>query len=144
MARTSRRAAAVYLVERTAYEASDYGETPRYYASGGEEGESHVPVRAFADKAAAEACRADLEAEARRDLCPALFAYDLPKNLAAKLKKIGLTPLEFTGAQYEHADQFRKWWGEQAADMAPQQRAAVWRLFPKVAFYRVTEATLEG
>jgi hypothetical protein len=149
MAKTSRKAArkgaTVYLVERAAYSASDYGETPQYYASDGEEGPSYVPVRAFADKAAAQAYRKELEAEARRDLPPALFVgYELPGGLAAKLQAAGLTPPKFTGPDYKHADQFRKWWAAHSAEMTPHQRAAVWDLFKGVSFYRVTETTLEG
>jgi hypothetical protein len=146
MAKSSRKkAATVYLVERAAYSASGYGETPYYYTSDGEEGPSFVPVRAFADETAAQACRKELEAEARRELPPALFSVaDLPKNLAAKLKAAGLTPPKFTGPDYNHANQFRKWWIDRAAEMTPQQRAAVWDLFKGVSFYRVTETTLEG
>ena len=146
MAKTSRKGATVYLVERAAYSASDYDDTPQYYNSDGEEGgPSYVPVRAFADKQAAQACRKELEAEARRDLCPALFAgYALPKDLAAKLKAIGLTSLKFTGPDYNHGEQLRKWWVAHAAEMTPQQRAAVWDQLKSVSFYRVTETTLEG
>jgi hypothetical protein len=145
MAKTSRKAAAVYLVERAAYSAGDHDETPQYYASGGDEGPSYVPVRAFADKAAAQACRRELEAEARRDLCPALFAgYELPGGLATEIKAAGLTPPKLTGPAYNHGGQFRKWWAAHAADMTPQQRVAVWNLFKGVSFYRVTETTLEG
>jgi hypothetical protein len=149
MAKTSRKAArkgaTVYLVERAAYSASGHGETPRYYVSDGEEGPSHVPVRAFAEKRAADACRKELEAEARRDLCPAMcVGYELPKDLAAKVKALGLTPPKLTGPGYSHADQFRKWWAAHAAEVTPQQRAAVWALFKGVSFYRVTETTLEG
>ena len=35
----------MYLVERAAYRASDYDQTPQYYASDGEDGPSYVPVR---------------------------------------------------------------------------------------------------
>jgi hypothetical protein len=147
MAKTSRKAATVYLVERAACTALDYGGMVRYSISSGdeEEGPSHVPVRAFADKAAAEACRKELEAEARRDLPPALFTWDdVPKDLAAKLAALGLTPPKFTGPDYNHGEQFRKWWAAHAADVTPEQRAAVWALFKGVKFYRVTETTLEG
>lgn len=144
MAKTSRKAATVYLVERAAYKAWDYGGTIQYAASEGDEGASFVPVRAFADKRAAEACRAELEAEARRDLPPAVFACDVPKGLAAKLKTIGATPPKFTGPDYNHGEQFRKWWADHAADLTPAQRAEVWDAFKGVAFYRVTETTLEG
>ena len=145
MAKTSRKGATVYLVERAAYSASDYGETPQYYASDGEDGPSYVPVRAFADKQAAQACRKELEAEARRDLCPALFVgYEFPGDLAAKLQAAGLTPPKFTGSAYKHGEQFSKWWAAHAADMTPQQRSAVWDAFKGVSFYRVTETTLEG
>ena len=100
---------------------------------------------AFADKQAAQACRKELEAEARRDLCPALFVgYEFPGDLAAKLQAAGLTPPKFTGSAYKHGDQFRKWWAAHAAEMTPQQREAVWGAFKSVSFYRVTETTLEG
>ncbi len=148
MAKSSRKGATVYLVERAAVTAWGDEQTLHYSVSGGdeEEGPSYVPVRAFADKAAAQTCRRELEAEARRDLCPALFiGYDdLPKDLAANIKKIGLTPPKFTGPEYKHDEQFRKWWAAHAADMTPQQRTAVWNLFKGVSFYRVTETTLEG
>ena len=62
MAKSSRKAAKVFLVERAAFGTSDYDDTPKYYVSDGEEGPSFVPVRAFADKAAADACRKELEA----------------------------------------------------------------------------------
>jgi hypothetical protein len=149
MAKTSRKAArkaaTVYLVERAAYSASDYDDTPQYYASDGEDGPSFVPVRAFADKQAAQTCRKELEAEARRDLCPALFVeYEFPGDLAAKLQAAGLTPPKFTGSAYKHGKQFSKWWAAHAAEMTPQQREAVWGAFEGVSFYRVTETTLEG
>ncbi|HET6573016.1 MAG TPA: hypothetical protein VFG68_05395 [Fimbriiglobus sp.] len=144
MAKTSRKGATVYLVERAAYTAWGYGGAIQYTASASDDGESFVPVRAFADKSAAEACRAELEAEARRELCPALFANELPKDLTAKLKAAGATPPKFTGPDYNHGEQFRKWWADHAADLTPAQRAAVWDLLDDVTFYRVTEMTLEG
>jgi hypothetical protein len=144
MAKTSRKGPTVYLVERAAYKAWDYGGTIQYAASEGDEGASFVPVRAFADKRAAEACRAELEAEARRELPPALFTHELPRNLAAKLTAAGVTPPKFTGPDYNPAEQFRKWWADHAADLTPAQRAAVWDALKDVAFYRVTETTLEG
>ncbi|HVK19366.1 MAG TPA: hypothetical protein VM533_20700 [Fimbriiglobus sp.] len=147
MAKSSRKGTTVYLVERAACTVSDYGGKVHYGVSSGDDegGPSHVPVRAFADKKAAQACRKELEAEARRDLCPALFAgYALPKDLAAKLKAIGLTSLKFTGPDYNHGEQLRKWWVAHAAEMTPQQRAAVWDQLKSVSFYRVTETTLEG
>ena len=147
MAKTSRKSATVYLVERAAVNAWGDEQTLHYSVSSGdeEEGPSHVPVRAFADKAAAQACRRELEAEARRDLCPALFAgYELPGGLATEIKAAGLTPPKLTGPAYNHGGQFRKWWAAHAADMTPQQRTAVWKLFKGVSFYRVTETTLEG
>lgn len=144
MPKTSRKAATAYLVERAAYKAWEYQGKLHYAASEGDEGPSYVPVRAFADKRAAEAYRKELEAEARRDLCPALFVDALPKDLAAKLKAAGVTPPKFTGPDYKHGDQFRKWWADHAADVTPSHRAAVWAAAKGVSFYRVTETTLEG
>jgi hypothetical protein len=145
MGKTSRKkGATVYLVERAAFSASSYGETPQYYVCDGEEGPSFVPVRAFADRAAADACRKELEAEARRNLCPALFVgFEVPGDLAAKLKAVGLTPPKFTGAAYNHGEQFRKWWTAHAAELTPEQKEAVWKAFKSASFYRVTETTLE-
>ena len=130
-------------MERVAFKAWDY-DVLHYAPSQSDEGQSYVPVSAFADEAAAEACREELTAEAKRTLPPALFAYDgIPAGLAAKIKALGLTPPKFSKQSHEHGDQFVRWWANHAAEITPQQQAAIWELFGEVELYRVNRVELE-
>lgn len=139
----ARKANKVYVVERVAYKAWDF-DGLHYSPCGGDDGESYVPVRAFQDEAAAVAHCAELTAEARRTLPPALFASgEVPKGLAARLQKLGLTPPKFRKPSYEHGDQFARWWAKHATAITPEQQADIWELFANVELYRVTSVEME-
>jgi hypothetical protein len=143
-ARKPGKGPAVYLVERAAYRAWDYSGL-HYGRCDNDEGESYTPVRAFADKAAAEACRDALEAEARASFSPALFAgYSMPKGLTAKIKKLGLEPPKLDKEAYKQADDLREWWAKNAAEITAEQHAALWAMFDDVHLYRVSTQKLEG
>jgi hypothetical protein len=138
----SRKAARVFLVERVAYTDCALDQMPEYMACASEDGESFVPVRAFPDRKSAEAYRAQLEAEARAELSPALFcSYNAPKGLAARLRAFKFDAPTFRKGG-DNGEQFRKWWAAHATDLTAEQRAAIWELFTDVSFYRVSETTL--
>ena len=143
--------ATVYLVERTAFGASegwDGQAAAGFERSSSESGDSYVPVRAFGDEGAAEACRRELEAQARRDFCPALFVGDNVEDLEplAKLcRKHGVEPPKFVDPSYEHAQQFRRWYAERHADIPAALAAELWdHLGDELHFYRVREVPLES
>jgi hypothetical protein len=139
----ARKGARVWLVERVALRAWDF-DGLHFSRCSSDQGDSLMPVRAFTDEAAAEACRAALEAEDRASFSPALFAsYSLPKGLAGRIKSLGLTPPKLGKGGHKQADEFRKWWAAHAADVTPQQQAALWELFADVKLYQVTSQTLE-
>jgi hypothetical protein len=108
-----------------------------------------VPVKGFASKPAAEAERAAREAEARQLVEPfplAIEATGLPKGgipaIARTAKRHGLDATKCTTAGYQK-DGLAGWWRSQSAKATPEARAALWGLFPKVAFYRLGETALE-
>jgi hypothetical protein len=147
----------VYVVER----AAGYGvagddpvfdpDDPDFDPDSFEEPSSYVPVRVFGDRAAAEAYRAECDAEVRAALPPALYAgYESweriggAKAVTAALQALGLPPPKFArDNEWRHMDEFRKWWADHAADLTAEQRAGVWKLFDHLRVYRVTARTLE-
>jgi hypothetical protein len=139
----SRKGGTVYLVERAAYRAWDY-DGVKYTRCSCDQGESYTPVRAFTDKAAAQACRDALEAEARAALPPALFAsYSMPAGLAERIESLGLPAPKLGKEGYKQAEEFRKWWAAHAGQITPEQQAALWELFADVTLYRVSSQKLE-
>lgn len=140
----SRKKQALYVVERRAFRAWDF-DVLHYAPSNSEEGENCVPVRAFANEAAAQACCAELTAEAKRTLPPALFGYDgVPAGLVAKIKELGLTPPKFSKDNYEQGNQLARWCAKHAAEITPEKQAAIWELFDSVELYRVSRVEMEG
>jgi hypothetical protein len=132
----------IYLVERVALLAWIHTGLPSYAPCDSDDGESYVPVRAFSERKAAEAYRAELEKEARAELSPALFCdYLAPKGLAARLRSFKLEPPKFSKGSNAGL-RFRQWWVEHGADLTAEQRDALWELFPDVSFYRVTAKAL--
>jgi hypothetical protein len=145
----------VYLVERVGLAVARYIDRSALHPSGGESGPNRVPVRAFADRAQAEACRDALEEEARQSASPVQFiAYDLPvsgREVESALCDLGLPPPELgadpVGYDYQarrrQVAQLCEWWAEHAAEMSAEQRAALWgRLFSEWRFYDVAELTV--
>ncbi len=143
----AKKAPRIYLVERAAYRTWAFTGLPHYEASEADEGESYVPLKAFTDRADAEADQTRREAEVRATLPPALFVgYSIPsadKELTRRLKALQLPPLPSGKKNEDLSEKFRKWWVEHGADLTPEQRSALWELFPNVVVYRVTETTLE-
>jgi hypothetical protein len=139
----SRKPRTFYLVERQAYRVWAFQRTPFYGPCSYEDDEkSYTPVKAFADEDEATAYRARLEAEARADLSPALFCeYDVPSGLAERLREMGYEPPRF-GKGSKNGEVFRLWWARHAAEITPEQQAAIWELFPDVAIYRVSKISL--
>jgi hypothetical protein len=138
------RKGTVHVVERVAYRAWDY-DVLHYAPCYAHEGDSFVPVAAFADEAKAEACRDALEADAKASLPPALFCDEIkiPDKLSARLKKLGLTPPKFSKQSYDQGKQFRRWWAEHAAEITPEKQAAIWELFSDIVLYRVRAMELQ-
>ena len=146
----------VYLVRRTALASARWAGAPGFHPSGGEEGMSMVPVRAFATRAAAERHCAELEAEAQTIAAPPLFCvYQFPcppAQFRAGLGLLGLTPPTFSSGRRSSyfldgegdVNRFREWWAATAPTLTAAQRAGVWDLFGDFAFYSVAEIELEG
>jgi hypothetical protein len=139
----ARKGAKVWLVERVAFRAWDFRGL-HFSRCSTDQGDSLTPVRAFTDRAAAEACRDALEAEERAAFSPALFAADsLPNGLAERIRSLGFEPPKLGKEGYNQADEFRKWWAAHAAEIAPEQQAALWELFGDVKLYQVSSQSVE-
>ena len=149
---------AVYLVQRVAFDQDDGGHCyPCYPALWGAPPDRAapilVPVEAFADRAAAEARRAALEAEARTLVGPLRVRGSRlptrPAQLDAVLTALGLEPTGLKTAEPDGTERwFRdldRWWQRQIPKLAPEVIAALWEAFPhpEPIFYHVTETTLE-
>ena len=139
----TRKGAKVWLVERVAFRAWDFNGL-HFSRCSSDEGDSFTPVRAFTDKAAAEACRDALEAEGRATFSPALFAsFSLPRGIAERIKSLGFKKPNLGKEGSDQAEEFRKWWAAHAGKITPEQQAALWELFTDVKLYQVTSQTLE-
>jgi hypothetical protein len=138
----SRKGGKVFVVERVAWKVWTFNAHPIYEPCR-RDGGSFVPVRAFTNRKAAEAYRQTLEAEARATFSPAHLEHDLTReDFRARLQALGLKPLNPRSKEWDSLKTFRDWWVEHAAELSPEQRAAVWKVFDEVTFYRVTEAPL--
>jgi hypothetical protein len=135
----------VYVVRRLswtiAYEAGLLTRT------GYEDYHPGVPIRVFADSAAAEEfCRA-LEEQARAVVPPGRIVgmgspNSDPADLADETARLGLPPF-VSDEEWLDGDELLRWWETVAADATPEQRAGVWELLKDVRFYDVVETTLE-
>jgi hypothetical protein len=144
MSKSRKPGLTLYVVERAAYRTLDY-DGLHYLPCESDEGASYTPVRGFADRSEAERCRAELEAEARASLSPALFAsYTLPKDLTRRIESLGLEPPKLSKEEHNRARDFRKWWVEHAGELTAEQQSALWALFADVKLYRVRESKLQG
>jgi hypothetical protein len=140
----------VYVVSRLGWRVSIYGD--RGYFSRHED-DRGVPVAAFASRDSANALCRVLEEEARREVTPFQFEDALEcmtsldqETLCARLADLGLPPpsarqfpLDGEG-KYVNWD---AWWDHVAGGATDEQRAGVWALLDRIAFYEVVEAELE-
>jgi hypothetical protein len=97
-----------------------------------------VPVCAFGDrKSAEERCR-ELEAKIpeQHDLCD-LFSEWFDNNDPDEFFKI-VEPLNLPAPDTN----VPKWWFENRDEITPEQRRAMWKLFPERRVYEVMESTL--
>ncbi len=135
----------VYVVRRLSW--SPAYEDGCFAQAGGDSDQPGVPVRAFRDRAAAEAFCRELEAKARQLTPPGRIVgmsggQDV-KRLTDGTRRLGLSPFEPDG-EWLDGDELLRWWESVAADATPEQRAGVWELLTDVRFYDVVEAPLEG
>ena len=99
---------------------------------------SLVPLRAFADRAAAEACVADLTRVARRTMNPfASFYY----SGAARIKALKI------GFRVKPSDKWGDagwgpWYEAEAPHLTDEQREKVWSLFADQPLYGISEVPL--
>jgi hypothetical protein len=104
------------------------------------------PIAAFTTLAAADACQAKLEAEARRT--PALFRFGPPHEwstldagaIYGMLSQIA--PIDFATLwnDYKASDQaWCRWWDECAWSLTPEQIETIWSLYDRLKFYEIKE-----
>jgi hypothetical protein len=111
-------------------------------------GLSWVPLRAFADRDEAEACRRELERSTRVGLCPFALNADV-RNLTSldgdplreRLFELGLMPpLE---GWYVDVD-WIGWWREVAPGLTEEQLHGVWDLLDRARLHAVVALEMEG
>jgi hypothetical protein len=138
----SRKGRKVFVVERLAWKVWTFTSYPIYDACDNDGG-SFVPVRAFTNRKAAEAFRQTLEAEARATFSPAHLLHDLTReDMQSRVQPLGIELFKAAEKEWDSLKPLRDWWTKHAAELSPEQRAALWKPFDDVAFYRVTEAPL--
>ncbi|MBY0460729.1 MAG: hypothetical protein K2V38_25705 [Gemmataceae bacterium] len=109
-------------------------------------GRQFVPVAAFADRAAAEIRKRELELEAARVFNPFGLVATLPRlsrlepvkfqsRLGALVRDV---PDESPGWFGPHLT-WGAWWGENMPEWSDETLAAVWELFDQIRFYDVLE-----
>jgi hypothetical protein len=132
----------VYVVRRLSW-SSDY-EEGLLSRAGYEDIQPGVPVRVFADHAAAEEFCRTQEEEARAAVPPGriMGMGTDPADLAAGIARLGLPPFALD-EEWIDDEELLRWWESVAADATPEQRAGVWELLKDVRFYDVVETTLE-
>jgi hypothetical protein len=118
----------IYLVVRRPWESEEF---PCH--------EERVPVRAFADSKAAEAHRAELEADFRRrnDVYPLFYQVWTDEEWRAYLAtaaQIGPPP-----ERMEYDDE---WWDANKDSLTPEQRLSLWEGLPDCFAYEVIESEL--
>src|SRR5262249_15267779 len=109
-----------------------------------------VPVRAFVDRAKAEALRDELEREARRQTSPFHFLLaDLEglggaEAFCSALLELGAPapPPEVLGDELP-SEKWAAWWDGVSGDLTDEQREGVWALFKGHHFYEVEPAELD-
>jgi hypothetical protein len=128
-------AAVGYLVQRLAFDGSGHVCHDRTYRDTG----SRVPVRVFADRAAANAHRDELSAAAREVMNP-FQAYSPPMA--------GLHDAEFLAAVEQlrpplpwpthfSPGHWREWWDLCQDELTPEQRHAAWEMFSTHPLFEV-------
>lgn len=141
-----------YVVRRLSWAPSGHGDRTYFYDAGSDGVHSGLPVRAFPDRAAAERCCRELEAEARQLVHPGRVTVDghLDGDDAAawreRVAALGLPPPEPT--RTAHGDYLDnpavlRWWAAHAPAAGPELRAAVWESLPGPRFFDVVEVPLE-
>jgi hypothetical protein len=87
---------------------------------------SRVPLRMFADRAAAERLVAALTADAQRTMNPFhLNDYGVPEPVRKKLKQLRLSA---ACPKEAWSEEWRAWWDRCVDELTDEQRAAVWAL----------------
>lgn len=111
-------------------------------------GLSWVPLHLFADRAAAERCRGDLDRAARLSLCPFALDQDVrhltsleEEQFQDKLLELGLMPP--VDEWYVNAD-WVAWWNEVAPRLTEEQVHGVWDLLDRARLYQVVALELDG
>ena len=123
-----------YVVHRLACDA--YGTT--VWQNEGGNSIFIVPLRAFADRAAAEACVAELARAARRTLN--LFATHFFYN-AASVQALEL-PLRVKPSDKWGEVEWQRWYEAEAPHLTDDERAKIWSLFDARPLYGIREVPL--
>jgi hypothetical protein len=137
----------VYLVQRAAL---DMGEDQ--VDSGCEGFVPAVPLRVFADEAAAQAYRRDVERMMRAELCPFQLGdtwelCDMDEDaFCERVKALGLPPPEVKTLSsrfgvFQGLD-LLGWWAQVVPTMTEEQRDAVWELCSRVIVVSVVRLAL--
>ena len=98
-----------------------------------------VPVRAFADRASADAHAAELMRVARRTMNPLVSHPTPPRAVLARSLKFK-SPKRYRG--WRGRVIWYRWYGTEAAHLTDEQRAKVWTLFDDLPLYGVTDVPL--
>lgn len=123
-----------YVVHRRAI--SSYGEVVGQ--NEGSDSVSHVPIRAFATRAAADSHAAELMRVARRTVSPfAVFSYYGDARVRKLKVKFRVKPKD-SWTQIE----WQRWYETEAPHLTDGQREQVWSLFDDEPLYGVTEVPL--
>jgi hypothetical protein len=131
-------AVTVFVVQRQAF--SSYGRVCDDQF-GGDTG-SRVPLRLFADRAAAEAHCRTLTRAAQQSMNPfhLLDADESIPELRTKLDGLGF-PRPFPAEDWD--EEWRKWWDMCQDEFTAEQRDAVWAMFADRPLFEVVPVELE-
>lgn len=132
----------VYLVRRLNHEIDCY---PFDHS----EGFTGTPIRAFTSKKAAQTYCEEVEQRTRLQFTPFDFVHDdiidteiePIERLIEQIRAIGLIPPEKTKGRWGTYFHWNQWWDEVGWQSTPEQRLALWELFPDLKLYEVVETT---
>jgi hypothetical protein len=116
----------------------------RYGENEMEAGPCWAFVRGFGTRAAAEQFRKQQEEQARAALRPGQVNCSVPKDFAARVKKIGLVPpAVLEEDKYDNlGSSVLDWWDALGGTPTAEQRAKVWKLLREVQFFDVVKTSL--
>jgi hypothetical protein len=111
------------------------------------------PVAVFADRAAAEARKGELEQEARDELNPFLFLNDeeyLLEEVTSRTQEEFIAAVKklFPKVRLPRAGKYGQrdwigWWDKLAGELNEEQRQAIWGLLDRLEFYGIVPIEAE-